>query len=300
MSAAVSFAFLAGLLATVNPCGFAMLPSFLTLYLADSDGQRRTLLARTTEGLAVGTVLSAAFGGVFVLAGLIVSAGLRFVLDVVPWLALVIGVALTIVGVAMVLGRHVGFVPASRVSSASEGSGGYRRVALFGTTYAVASLSCTLAVFLVVVSQALAAGNPLQLLAVFAAYAAGSASLLLALSVSAALARGALAHGVRRLAPIVNRLSGALLVLSGIYLVAYWLPAIGNGRSTSTSWAARATDRISATLADFFAARTTSFAIVLAVGLLLGSALIARGSLRRAARKRIAAGKGVTVCGPRP
>ena len=101
-------------------------------------------------------------------------------------------------------------------------------------------------------------GSVIQLLAVFGAYAAGSASLLVAISLSAALAKGALTRAVRRGAAISNRATGALLAASGIYLVLYWLPSLGSGSSgLSSSWAARSTRRISADLASFFAAHTT-------------------------------------------
>lgn len=65
-----------------------MLPSFLTFYLGahEQDGASRSLLARVREGLTVGAVLSLAFGAVFVVVGLLVSAGLRTVIEVVPWL----------------------------------------------------------------------------------------------------------------------------------------------------------------------------------------------------------------------
>jgi hypothetical protein len=99
-------------------------------------------------------------------------------------------------------------------------------MAVFGVAYAVCSLSCTLAVLLAVVAQALATGNPLQMLAVFAAYSAGAATLLVALAVSASLAQAATARALRRLLPLAGRLGGAMLVASGAYLVAYWLPAL--------------------------------------------------------------------------
>jgi len=124
-------------------------------------------------------------------------------------------------------------------------------------------------------------GSVIQLLAVFGAYAAGSASLLVAISLSAALAKGALTRAVRRGAAISNRATGALLAASGIYLVLYWLPSLGSGSSgLSSSWAARSTRRISADLASFFAAHTTGFAIGLAAltvcGLAIGAADLAR------------------------
>lgn len=283
MSTAVPFAFAAGLLATVNPCGFTMLPSFLSFYLGahEDDGQRQAVLARVRQGLTVGAVLSLAFGAVFVVAGLLVSAGLRTVIQIVPWVAVAVGVGLLAVGAAMLAGRHVGLMSASRVPVKATVQGGYGRVALFGVTYALASLSCTLAVFLVVVGQAVAVADPVQLVAVFAAYAAGSASLLIALSLSAALAKGALARGVRRLLPVVNRVSGALLVASGVYLLLYWLPSLTGGAAAADSAAARATKRVSAALADFFSANVGLFAVLLALLALLAGAVLAADARRR-------------------
>lgn len=286
MSAAVSFAFGAGLLATVNPCGFALLPSFLGFYLGADEGQlsESGWLSRAIQGFSVGLVLSAAFSAVFIFTGLVVSAGLRSIISAVPWFAVAIGAALTLLGLSMLAGRHVGLWSASRVA-VRGGPGGYRRVAAFGATYAVASLSCTLGVFLVVVAQALAVGSVPQLLAVFAAYAAGSASLLIAISVSAALAKGALVRTVRRVAPAFNRAAGALLVASGVYLVLYWLPSLGSGGAGfSDSWAARATRRLSADLATFFSGHTSVFAIVLAALVIAGLALIVVDRKRRRRR----------------
>ncbi len=275
MSAAVTLAFGAGLLATVNPCGFALLPSFLSFYLgADETTQTPGgLLARAWQGLTVGLVLTGAFSAVFVITGLVVTAGLRSVLDALPWVAFAVGVTLIALGAAMAAGRRVSLLAASRLQPGVEQRTGYSRVAAFGVGYALASLSCTLAVFLVVVSQALTVSGVTQTLAVFGAYAAGSASVLLVLSVSAALARGALARAVRRFAPFVNRLAGVLLVLSGMYLVAYWLPALGNGSPNATGGVAARTERVSSALSDFFAAHTAIFAAILAAMLALGAVL---------------------------
>ncbi len=285
MSAAVTLAFGAGLLATVNPCGFALLPSFLSFYLGADERTTAPAgaLARARQGFAVGLVLSAAFSGVFIVTGLVVTAGLRFVLDALPWIAFAVGLTLIAVGGAMVAGRRISLLAATRLQPGVEQRTGYARVATFGVGYALASLSCTLAVFLVVVSQALTVSGAAQTLVVFGAYAAGSASVLLALSVSAALAKGALARAVKRFAPVVNRLAGALLVVSGVYLVAYWLPALASGTPNRAGAVATRTERVSSALADFFAAHTAIFAATLAAVLLLGAAL---GLQRHLAHRR--------------
>ncbi len=275
MTSAISLAFGAGLLATVNPCGFALLPGFLSFYLGAEETERATAgpVVRARQGFAVGLVLSGAFSGVFVVVGLVVTAGLRSVLGALPWVAFGVGLLLIALGGVMLAGRRVSLLSAVRLQPDLERRTGYSRVAAFGVAYALASLSCTLAIFLVVVGQALTVSGVVETLAVFGAYAAGSASVLLALSISAALAKGTLARALRRLTPVVNRLAGGLLLASGIYLVAYWLPALGDGSPNATGSVARRSEQVSSALADFFAAHTGLFAAALGALLALGAAL---------------------------
>lgn len=267
-----AFAFGAGLLATVNPCGFAMLPAFLAYYLGDTDDPEHTpgFLARLAQGLGVGLAVSAGFAGVFMAAGLLVSAGLRSLVRVVPWAAVVIGAALAVVGLAMVAGRHLGFSVGERLR---PGQGrGYRHIVVFGAAYALASLSCTLAVLLAVVAQATATDNPLQMLGVFAAYGLGAASVLVTLAVSAALAKAAFARAVRRLLPVAGRLAGGVLVASGVYLIAYWLPALG-GSSRGSPLGGFAED-VSSRLTGLLDANRGLFA-TLGLGFLVLGAVVA-------------------------
>lgn len=281
MSEAAIFAFGAGVVATVNPCGFAMLPSFLAFYLGDSEGAaaERGLLSRAMSGFAVGLVLSAAFASVFVLSGVVVSIGIRELLDVVPWVAAGIGVVLLALGVAMLAGRHIGLTAAGRVRVDRGGTHGYRRVAAFGVGYALASLSCTLAIFLIVVGQASAVGDPLGIAAVFAAFAAGAATVLVAVCLSAAVARGALVRTLRRALPVVNRLAGGLLALTGAYLLVYWLPLLLDKGSTGTELVL-ISDRISSALSSFFAQRTSLLVAAFAALSALGFALWALAGRR--------------------
>ncbi len=64
------------------------------------------------------------------------------------------------------------------------------------------------------------------MLAVFTAYAAGSALLLVSLALLAAGAATALARSLRGIAPYASRIAGGLLALSGAYLLYYWLPPL--------------------------------------------------------------------------
>lgn len=279
MFATLSFAFAAGALSTVNPCGFALLPGFLAYYIGQETGSASpSLLSRVYRGIRVGAALSAGYAVVFTIAGLLLAAGLRLLIGFVPWVVVVVGVGLVLLGVVLMTGRTVGLqFGTGAVGGRRSGVAG---VVAYGAAYAVASLSCTLAVLLAVVAQALAAADAVAVISVFAAYAAGAASVLILLAVSAALASGALARAVRRTLPFVGRISGAVLVLSGAYLIAYWVPQLTGSRGDTAL--SRGGGMVAGTLTQWLEGRTSLVAAAAAI-LLLAAAVTAGW---RAARRR--------------
>src|SRR5690606_35716989 len=94
-----SYAFGLGLVATVNPCGFAMLPAYLGYFLGleGHDDPDRSVL----RALAVGATLTAGFVAVFAVIGLIIEHVSRAVMDAIPYATVVIGVALVVLAIAM-------------------------------------------------------------------------------------------------------------------------------------------------------------------------------------------------------
>jgi cytochrome c-type biogenesis protein len=205
-----------------------MLPAFLSFYLGASDPDRAQVTpgGRVGHGLAVGLAVSAGFAGVFVAAALLAAAGLGVLVRLVPWAAVGIGLALVGLGGWLLAGRRLGLTVPSRLHP--EAGRSYRRIVAFGGAYALASLSCTLAVLLALIGQALATASPLRLAGVLAGYVVGAAAVLMAVSVSVAVGERALVGLLRRLLPFVGRLGGGLLVVSGAYLVIYWAPTLAH------------------------------------------------------------------------
>lgn len=232
MNSTLAFAFGAGMVSTVNPCGFAMLPAFLAYYVgATREDQERSVVGKLALGLRTGAAVSAGFVAVFTVVGLLVAAGLRFLIGAVPWFAVVIGAVLVLLGLLLAFGGRLPVrLNANRLMRSGDGP---RSMMTFGAAYAVASLSCTLAVLLAVIGSTLASSSALLLLGVFAAYGAGATTILLLLTVSTALASGALERGLRRVAPVIDRVAGAILALSGAYLIAYWVPILLGARPNS-------------------------------------------------------------------
>ena len=94
------FAFGVGMVAAVNPCGFAMLPAYLSLYLGahEEDFGKRPPTTRFLQALLVGATVSLGFVLLFGMAGLVISAGGSALLGVMPSLGIVIGGVLVLLG----------------------------------------------------------------------------------------------------------------------------------------------------------------------------------------------------------
>ncbi|WP_298865229.1 cytochrome c biogenesis protein CcdA [uncultured Microbacterium sp.] len=229
MTALLVLAFGAGLLAPINPCGFAVLPAFLAYGTrnAAATGTRGTW-ARLAWGLRSGLALAIGFAGTFTIVGLLLAAGMRSLIGAFPWVAAVLGAVFALLGLVMLVGIRipVGIPRLAAIGQDRKTRGG---MVVFGAGYALASASCSLALLVAVVTQALAGEGLVTVLLVFGAYAAGSTILLLSLSVVTAFASTVITTRLRRLMPHMNRITGAILTLSGVYLLVYWLPQLFGG-----------------------------------------------------------------------
>ena len=140
-----AYAFTTGMLATVNPCGFAMLPAYLSYFL----------------GIDAPTATQATLGGPHPPApspsaspsrsasspsspssAPLVRAGGDVLIDWAKYATIPIGLALAALGVALMLGYHLPF------TTPRLDKGGRDRTIpsmyVFGISYAIASIGCTL------------------------------------------------------------------------------------------------------------------------------------------------------------
>ena len=243
IEAPLALAFASGMVATVNPCGFAMLPAYLGFFLGQEGGDR-TVQASVSRSLGVGLSVSAGFLLVFSAVGLAIYHLSASVNEWTPWATVVIGVGLVLLGVAVLRGYEpvVNLPKLQRGGRTRDGQSMF----VFGISYAVASISCALPLFTAAVAGTFRRENLVSSLAVFVAYAAGMTLVLLALTVSMGLARQGLVRRLRQALPYVTRASGALLVVAGAYLTHYgWYERrvrageVGDGSSvvdTVTRW----------------------------------------------------------------
>ncbi|MBW1596407.1 cytochrome c biogenesis CcdA family protein [Streptomyces sp. JJ38] len=216
-----SLAVTAGMLAAVNPCGFALLPAYLGLFVGGGEGERRRSAALRRAGVAT-AAMTGGFTLVFGTFGLVVSPLALSVERWLPWVTVVIGVVLLLTGGWLLSGRELRLpVPKPKPRGGGRPSDSARSMALYGVSYAVASLSCTVGPFLALTSTAFRGGSVPGVIGVFLAYAAGMGVVVGALTLAVALSRQALIARVRGALPYVTRASGVLLLLAGAYVAYY-------------------------------------------------------------------------------
>ena len=225
--APLGFAFAAGMASAVNPCGFAMLPAYLGLYLGsnEKDAARRNPVRNLGRAVLVGGVVTSGFILLFGIAGLVIGGGARTVVDIIPWLGLSVGVLLAIVGAWTFGGGklYTGFAGRAASHIGNPGQVGIRGYFLFGLSYGTASLSCTLPIFLAVVGTSLAVSNIPSALGQLFLYGLGMGAVIMALTIGMALFQGAMVGALRKTLGFVQRVSPVLMLVAGSYIVFYWL-----------------------------------------------------------------------------
>ncbi|MCW4355862.1 cytochrome c biogenesis CcdA family protein [Hoyosella sp. YIM 151337] len=218
---ALSFALAAGTVAAFNPCGFAMLPAYLTLVIAGETPSDHQPPVGETVKRAIGATAAMASGFILVFgaAGLVLTPIINQAGRVLPLVTVVIGLALVALGGWLLAGRELtvmlpkpgGGAPASRIGSMFG----------YGLAYATASLSCTIGPFLAVTAVSFRSGSFVDGFAAFLAYGAGMAVVVGVLALSIALAGNTLVSRIRRVLPYVSRAAGALMLLAGAYVAYY-------------------------------------------------------------------------------
>ncbi len=281
MGPELALAFSAGMVATVNPCGFALLPAYLSYFLGLDDtggstgaagGTTSTEVRRApvVRALAVSAAVTAGFLVVFGIMGFAWSSISGLIGTRLPWFTLVVGVVLVALGIAMLRG----FEPVLRLPKLQLSDNGRQLSSMFlyGISYAVASLSCTIPIFIGIVSTTLERRSFFAGVATFVAYGLGMGMTLSILTIAVALARSGIVRSFRRILPHINTISGVFLIVAGLFVAYYaWveLQELGSGRSSRVvTWSRDVQSALQRWVEDVGGGR-----LALAAGIVIAAAL---------------------------
>ena len=225
--ATLAYPFSLGLVAAFNPCGFALLPAYLGYFIGveQSDDARPSsgaqALGAMLRAMAVALTLTAGFVVVFGAFGALFETVLSqgTVLDRIGYVTIAIGVIMALLGVWLLAGRAINL----RLPKMNRGTGsrGLGSVFMFGVSYAVVSLSCTIGLFIAAVAASFSADGVANGTANFVAYGVGMGAVITFLTLALALARSSVVPAMRRMFRWINPVSGLVLIASGIYVANY-------------------------------------------------------------------------------
>ena len=272
----VGLSFLRGMVATVNPCGFVLLPTYLLYFLGLEAGRGPAAVgaerATVRRALLVGGAVTGGFMAVFVVVGAITSWFTSWLIENAKWFTGIAGVVFVVIGIAMLFG----FKPTLALpglSAVGERDRTVRSMFVYGVVYAVVSLSCTLVLFVPLLFNG---RGFLGGIVNGAAFGLGMGLLVTALTVSLAVANQALLRVLRSAMQHVQLLAAAFILLSGLYLLYYfWVVDVNEDSGTLDDAVGRFQTRVTVWLNDHWQVAA------LVMALIVGGAIAYVGLRRR-------------------
>lgn len=206
-----AFLLTAGIFALFSPCGFPMLPGYISYYI----GTKASLEKAVPSGVACALGLIA----VFSVIGTVASVLGNFVPQYMPLFELVAGPAVILMGVAMMIEiRLPAFWARIRVPKRK----GLIGIFLYGAVYGLATMGCSAPIFFSILFYAIAVGGPLHGIITFLIYALGMGFPLVIITVLVAKAKKFMLERIIGVTPWLQRISGIFLAVIGVYLIYFY------------------------------------------------------------------------------
>jgi cytochrome c biogenesis protein CcdA len=219
-----AFAFGVGMVALVNPCGFGLLPAYLGVFLGQKDdAPNRWISLNRAQG--VGLAMTLGMLVVFGFFGLVLGGLQSAVAQVLPYFNIALGFGLLALGVAM----FRGFTLTLKLPKMQKGgqTGSFASMFLFGMSYATASMTCTLGLFITAVNASSFTSGPdggsnfFGSLGALVSYGLGMGLLATMITLLLAFGKRGLVGKFQSLLPKINKISAILLLLVGPFSILY-------------------------------------------------------------------------------
>ena len=215
-----ALAFGIGMVALINPCGFGLLPAYLGFFLGQNDDTPSKWVS-LNRAQGVGLAMTLGMLVVFGFFGLVLGGLQSAVASKLPYFNIALGIGLMVLGVAMLRGYQLTL----RLPKMQKGgaSGSFGSMFLFGMSYATASLTCTLGLFITAINSSNfnGGGGFTSSLGALVSYGLGMGLLATMLTLFLALGKRGLVSKFQSILPKINFISAILLLIVGPYSIGY-------------------------------------------------------------------------------
>ena len=219
-----AFAFGIGMVALINPCGFGLLPAYLGVFLGQNEEATSSRWISLNRAQGVGLAMTLGMLLVFGFFGLVLGGLQSTIATRLPYFNIALGVGLIALGIAMMRGYQLNL----KIPKLQKGgqSGSFVEMFLFGVSYATASLTCTLGLFITAINSANFGLNPgessfTSSFGSLFSYGLGMGLLATALTLLLAVGKSSIVGKFRSILPKINFFSGVLLLIVGPYSIGY-------------------------------------------------------------------------------
>lgn len=214
----VSFSFVQGVLAFLAPCAVALLPGYIVAFISRNSEGNPSLGKRLGRGLKLAMLSILGILVIYAIAGVLIIVAAQILKEYMKWITVGMGGLLTILGLLMIMGKNISFsVNLRNPTDRSEAI----EALVFGIAYAIGALGCLFPLFLVVATQAMSAETALEGASYIGAYFAGISSMMIGAILLSTFAKDLLMKYLRKILPHMERITGILLILAGIYVIYY-------------------------------------------------------------------------------
>jgi len=202
----------AGALTLLSPCGYPLFVAYLSYYVGC-----RTPLRKVIGG---GSVAATGFLTVFIAIGITPAFLGQMALHYIPVLEVVAGIIVIVFGaVTLFGGKLLIHVPSIKTATRSGLVGLY----IFGLAFGMATAACSAPIFLTIILLAMTVGGVTDVIFTFLIYALGMAVPVVVSGLLVATARETVLKRIVGMRPWLDKISGVLMILIGVYLVYYYI-----------------------------------------------------------------------------
>lgn len=214
----VYFSFVQGVLAFLAPCAVALLPGYIVAFISRNSQEQSRAIIRLGRGLKLALLSILGILLIYSLAGGMILLASQVLKQYMKWITIAMGVVLVWLGILLIIGKNISL---SLHLTSATGKTEVMEAFLFGVAYAIGALGCLFPLFLVVATQAMAAPTMWQGATYILAYFAGMSGMMITAIMLSVFTRDLLMKYLRSILPYMERITGILLILAGIYVIHY-------------------------------------------------------------------------------
>ena len=205
------------------PCAVALLPGYIVAFISRNSQEQPALSRRLYRGLKLALLSILGILVVYAIAGVFIIIAAQVLKDYMVWIAMGMGGVLIVMGICMVVGKDLSFsINMNNATHQTEAVEAF----VFGIAYAIGALGCLFPLFLVVATQAMAAPSLWLGASYIGAYFVGISGMMVGAILLSTFAKNWLMKYLRKILPHMERITGALLILAGAYVIYYQMALV--------------------------------------------------------------------------